>query len=114
MLHQLCQTYNDEWTEDDNKIQCLIIATQDGEEHEEVNQECYKLYDDPASREINNSGMDYYDINNVEPDTNGEVVDEFLMNSIYEKLKIVARKRRDFLVDLINNFPNRSVLYTED
>ena len=44
----------------------------------------------------------------------GEVVSEEAMNSMYEKLKIVARKRRDFLVELVALFPNRSVSMFDD
>ena len=60
---------------------------------------------------------DYYDLKNmnlVQKNDNGEVVNESMLNSTYEKLKVVARKRRDFLVDLVCLFPNRSVLFYDE
>lgn len=48
------------------------------------------------------------------PNHAGEEVSELVANSIYEKLKLVARKRRDFLVDLVYLFPNRSVVFLEE
>lgn len=75
-----------------------------------MNEECYKIYDSPASE----TETEYYDIKNVRLTTSGEVMNESLLTSVYERLKIVARKRRDFLVELICKNPNRSVLYTED
>ena len=50
----------------------------------------------------------------VQRSKNGEEVNEALLNSTYEKLKVVARKRRDFLVDLVSLFPNRSVTFYDD
>lgn len=110
VLHQLSQTFGDRWTADDKKIKCLIIASIDEQEHDEVNEECYKVYDSPSSE----TETEYYDIKNVRLTTSGEVMNESLLASVYERLKIVARKRRDFLVELVSKNPNRSVLYTED
>lgn len=111
VLQQLCQTCGDEWVENDRNIQCLILASEDGEEHEEVNEECYKIYDTPTS---DMGETDYYDLKNLRMNGVGEEIDEEIQNSIYEKLKIVARKRRDFLVDLIKKYPNRAIPYNDD
>lgn len=110
VLHQLSQTLGDRWTDDDKKIKCLIIASIDEQEHDEVNEECYKIYDSPSSE----TETEYYDIKNVRLTMSGEFLNEGLLTSVYERLKIVARKRRDFLVELISKNPSRSVLYTED
>ena len=58
--------------------------------------------------------IDYYDINNIHTTDNGEVTEETMMNSVYERLKVVAKKRRDFLVDIIKQFPNRSIYFNDD
>lgn len=88
----------------------MIIASIDEQEHDEVNEECYKIYDSPSSE----TETEYYDIKNVRLTMSGEFLNEGLLTSVYERLKIVARKRRDFLVELISKNPSRSVLYTED
>lgn len=88
----------------------MIIASIDEQEHGEVNEECYKIYDSPSSE----TETEYYDIKNVRLTMSGEFLNEGLLTSVYERLKIVARKRRDFLVELISKNPSRSVLYTED
>lgn len=75
-----------------------------------MNEECYKIYDSPSSE----TETEYYDIKNVRLTMSGEFLNEGLLTSVYERLKIVARKRRDFLVELISKNPSRSVLYTED
>lgn len=117
ILHQLCGLFGDEWTDDDDKIACVIVASRDGKDDKEVNEECYKFYDTPQGGGNLMVENDYYDLKNmnlVQKNDNGEVVNESVLNSTYEKLKVVARKRRDFLVDLVCLFPNRSVLFYDE
>lgn len=113
VLNQMCNSMDDEWEDDDSKIRCVVIASRDGEEVEGVNEECYKLYDTPEGPPCFEN--DYYDLNMVTiSHDNGEVVDEALANSTYERLKVVARKRRDFLVELVNQFTDRSVVFYDE
>lgn len=117
ILHQMCCILNDDWVDDDRKIKCVVIASKDGEENSQVNEECYKCFDTADALSGNSPENDYYDLKNMkvpQSNTNGEEVNEVLLNSTYEKLKIVARKRRDFLVDLVNSFPNRSVRFFDE
>ena len=117
ILHQLCFLLNDDWVDDDGKIKCVVIASKDGEENSQVNDECYKCFDSADGLNGNVPENDYYDLKNmsiVQRSKNGEEVNEALLNSTYEKLKVVARKRRDFLVDLVSLFPNRSVTFYDD
>ena len=117
ILHQLCCLLNDDWVDDDGKIKCVVIASKDGEENSQVNDECYKCFDSADGLNGNVPENDYYDLKNmsiVQRSKNGEEVNEALLNSTYEKLKVVARKRRDFLVDLVSLFPNRSVTFYDD
>ena len=113
VLNQMCQSLGDEWVDNDSDIQCVVIASLDGRDVEGVNEECYKIYDaKDGSPSFEN---DYYDLNMVSvTHENAEVVDESLANSTYERLKVVARKRRDFLVELVNRFHNRSVVFYDD
>ena len=103
--------------DDDGKIKCVVIASKDGEENSQVNDECYKCFDSADGLNGIVPENDYYDLKNmsiVQRSKNGEEVNEALLNSTYEKLKVVARKRRDFLVDLVSLFPNRSVTFYDD
>lgn len=112
VLHQICGILGDEWTEDDDKIHCVIISSKDGEDVAGVDEECYRIYDTVAER---SAETDYYDLKNMTITKRaGEEISELVANSTYEKLKIVAKKRRDFLVDLVYLFPNRSILFYEE
>ena len=106
MLHQLCQILGDEWTEDDEKIQCLVVASEDGREYPEVDKECYQVYE---TTEAGDGAGDYYDLANLPVSARGGG-----SVNTYEKLKIVARKRRDFLVDLVDQFPIRTIAVVDD
>lgn len=95
---------NDDWTEDDERIVCVVVASEDGKNYPEVDQECMTFYE---MTEAGDGAGDYYDLKNIAGSTQGG------MNT-YEKLQLVARKRRDFLVDLVDQFPNRSVIIASD
>ena len=116
VLHQMCQVMEDEWMDDDASIPCVIVASKDGEDVPGVEEEGHRVYD--VNPEGVGGELDYYDLKSmVIPERHneaGEVVSEEAMNSMYEKLKIVARKRRDFLVELVALFPNRSVSMFDD
>ena len=120
MLHQLCQLYEDEWRDDDDKLSRVIIASQDGRSYDFVDEECHRIFDAPSDDVARSSyETNYYDLRNVEPlcqreNSASEEVSESILNSIYERLKIVARKRRDFLVDLVVLFPSRPVTLSDD
>ena len=114
VLHQFCQSRGDDWSEDDARIKCVVIASEDGQEHEEVNEACYNIYDMQPLTTGRMAEINYYDINNIRPDGGGEEVDESMLTSVYERLRVVARKRRDFLVDIVKQFPNRSILFSDD
>lgn len=112
----MCQVLEDEWTDDDDKISCVVVASKDGEDVPGVEEESHRVYD--VNPEGVGGEVDYYDLKSmVIPERHneaGEVVSEEVMDSMYEKLKIVARKRRDFLVELVALFPNRSVSMFDD
>ena len=101
VLHQMCQVMEDEWMDDDASIPCVIVASKDGEDVPGVEEEGHRVYD--VNPEGVGGEVDYYDLKSMEA-----------MDSMYEKLKIVARKRRDFLVELVALFPNRSVSMFDD
>ena len=96
----------DEWTEDDERIQCVVIASEDGREYPDVDKECYQVYE---TTEAGDGAGDYYDLASLSISARGGG-----SVNTYEKLKIVARKRRDFLVDLVDQFPNRPVGMIDD
>ena len=104
----------DEWTDDDDKIHCVVVASEDAAVVPGVDEECYRLYDATMEGSATRTcETDYYDLTNMTAGS-AETVDEVRRNSVYEKLKIVARKRRDFLADLVYLFPNRATLFYED
>lgn len=39
----MCDILEDEWTDDDDKIHCEIIATEDGRDVDGVDEECYRV-----------------------------------------------------------------------
>ena len=95
----------DEWIEEDENIQCVVVASEDGRDYPEVDKECYQVYE---ATEVGDGAGDYYDLASLSISTREGNV------NTYEKLKIVARKRRDFLVDLVDQFPNRTVTIADD
>lgn len=112
VLCQLCQRFQDVWTDDDAQIRLLVLAGKDAERDESVDAECYALYDARSGEPTYETR--YYNLENTvvpRPGARGgEEADEPLRSSIYEKLKVVARKRREFLLNLIQSYPLRSAI----
>lgn len=126
VLHQLCQQLGDVWSDDDSRIHHVAISSKDSEVVDGVDEECYAFYDAPDGG-INSHESHYYNLENTMvpvkattstvsnvsnvsnvPNTSSETINEPIQSSVYEKLKVVARKRRNYLVEIIYHLPMRS------
>lgn len=112
VLCQLCQRAQDLWTDDDAQIRPLVLAGKDAAREESADAECYALYDALSSEPTYETR--YYNLENTvvpRPGArDGEEADEPLRSSIYEKLRVVARRRRELLLNLIQSYPLRSAI----